>query len=509
MICPSFIFANNTEYLLIHVLFFPVSYRQNAQKTHSRVLTTVSFHPVLSVPETHSIETKSTTKAPTRKIPNVPVLAWNNFFTNAFYASTVLDTDNRIFSRPNVIGGLSVEESVVEMFLKMMEATNNQRLILLPTPECWSRRYMFWTVKGQPDVIRCAGDIQLLNSSVASQLLSVVEIKTEQLMRTLVDDGTELFNAYNLALIAEDDGTTAYTRHYEIIRIIRQLFGYMVVNDLKYGLLTTYIRTWFFYCKNDNSDNIYISLTVHINQSHTGNSASFLECMYYFENISTTNPTLHFIPPNTDDGDDNDDENDDNKDKNDKDRDKGDKYKDKDGKDRDKDSDKDDEYQASSSKKRTLGVITHNQSKKRKAELNDNEFLNNMKNYKRNQFSFGDVLGNGRFGIIFMAKLHEQEILNEIRMYLGPLKKIQGIYTPKLLKYGVLHEAFAFLLTSFAGKSFADIKNITEKEKQLAIDGLLAIHAKGVKHGDIRLENIVIERNELTDDSNVRWIDFA
>ncbi|CAG8792388.1 553_t:CDS:1, partial [Gigaspora margarita] len=57
--------------------------------------------------------------------------------------------------------------------------------------------------------------------------------------------------------------------------------------------------------------------------------------------------------------------------------------------------------------------------------------------------------------------------------------------------------------------SFADIKNITEKEKQFAIDGLLAIHTKGVKHGDIRLENIVIERNELTGDSNVRWIDFA
>ncbi|CAG8852135.1 21602_t:CDS:1, partial [Gigaspora margarita] len=149
-----------------------------------------------------------------------------------------------------------------------------------------------------------------------------------------------------------------------------------------------------------------------------------------------------------------------------------------------------------------------------------------MKNYKRNQFSFGDVLGNGRSGIIFMAKLHEQvgvlkmvdlykkeyllqEILNEIKMYLGPLKEIQGIYIPKLLKYGVLHEAFAFLLTSFAGESFADIRNITEKEKQLAIDGLLAIHTKGVKHGDIRLENIVMERNELTGHSNVRWIDFA
>jgi serine/threonine protein kinase len=149
-----------------------------------------------------------------------------------------------------------------------------------------------------------------------------------------------------------------------------------------------------------------------------------------------------------------------------------------------------------------------------------------MENYKRSQFSFGDVLGNGRSGVVFMAKLHErvgalkmvdlykkeyllQEILNEIKMYLGPLKEIQGIYIPKLLKYGVLHKAFAFILTSFAGESFANNRSITEKEKQLAINGLLAIHAKGVKHGDIRLENIMMERNKLTGHSCVRWIDFA
>src|SRR5438045_7846572 len=93
-------------------------------------------------------------------------------------------------------------------------------------------------------------------------------------------------------------------------------------------------------------------------------------------------------------------------------------------------------------------------------------------------------------------------------MYLGPLKEIQGIYIPKLLKYGVFHEAFVFVFTSFAGKSFANIKNITEKEKQLAINGLLAIHATGVKHGDIRLENIMVKRNE-SGHSCVWWIDFA
>ncbi|CAG8528756.1 13258_t:CDS:2 [Ambispora gerdemannii] len=421
---------------------------------------------VLSVPKMHPITTKSTTKAATRKIPNMSVLAWDDFLNNAFYASTALDTGNRIFSRPSVTGAISVEDSVVDMFLKTMEATNNQRLILLPTPERWSKRYVFRAIKGQPDAIRCgAGNIQLLNDSDVSLIFSAVEVKPEQLMRTLVADGTELFNAYNTALTTEDDGTIAYTQHQKIIRIVRQLFGYMVVNDLKYGLLTTYIRTWFFYRQDDNPDNIYISPAVHINQSHTDDGASFLECMYYFENISTTKPTAHSSPPNTD------------------------KYR-----------DKDDEYRSSSSKsnvfRRTLGVITRSQSKKEKDKLNDNELLNSMKNYKRSQFSFGDVLGNGRSGVIFMTKLHEQ--VGDSRQYI-----------PKLLKYGVLHEAFVFIFTSFAGESFANNRSITEKEKQLAINGLLAIHAKGVKHGDIRLENIMMERNELTGHSYVWWIDFA
>ncbi|CAI2164080.1 15368_t:CDS:2 [Funneliformis geosporum] len=114
-------------------------------------------------------------------------VAWDDFLTNAFYATTALDTGNRVFSRPNITGALSFEDSFVDI----------------------------------------------------------------------------------IALASEDVGTTAYTRHQKIIRIVRQNFGYMVVNDLKYGLLTTYIRTWFFYRQDDNPDNICISPAVHINQSHT------------------------------------------------------------------------------------------------------------------------------------------------------------------------------------------------------------------------------------------------
>jgi len=101
-------------------------------------------------------------------------------------------------------------------------------------------------------------------------------------------------------------------------------------------------------------------------------------------------------------------------------------------------------------------------------------------------------------------------MLNEIKIYHIIFKKIQGIYVPKLLKSGVLHEAFVFMLTSFAGESFASKSKrnpVTKEEKRLAIKGLQEIHALGVKHGDIRLDNIMVSR--LKGRPCVLWIDFA
>ncbi|CAG8458462.1 1643_t:CDS:2 [Diversispora eburnea] len=143
-----------------------------------------------------------------------------------------------------------------------MEAINNERLINLQR----GKRYMFKGVKGRPDVIRCSVDNkELLWNLKASQILSTVEFKTEQLMRTLIKDGTELFEAYSTALTMEDDGTDEYIWHQKIIKIIRQTFGYM---------------------------------------GHTDNYASFSECVRYFETISTADPIVYSSPPNEDDGND-------------------------------------------------------------------------------------------------------------------------------------------------------------------------------------------------------------
>ncbi|CAG8694787.1 8764_t:CDS:2, partial [Funneliformis caledonium] len=59
-----------------------------------------------------------------------------------------------------------------------------------------------------------------------------------------------------------------------------------------------------------------------------------------------------------------------------------------------------------------------------------------------------------------------QEILNKIKFYLGLLMDIP----PKLLKYGILNEVFVFILTLLSGKSFAELDDVTEREKQLEMN---------------------------------------
>ncbi|CAG8791690.1 853_t:CDS:1, partial [Dentiscutata erythropus] len=395
---------------------------------------------------------------------------------------------------------------------------NEQRLLDLTRPEKWCRCEFFrQTVKGHPDFIRCSAENkqQLLRREF-TRLLAVSEAKPEWLIRSLLGE-EELYTAYNIAVTAVDDGTDSYTKYQKIIRIVRQMFGYMVINDMQFGLLTSYVRTWFFCRQPENPNSLYISPAVSTNQNHTSVQASFLECMHYFENLSTNSPNVHSSPTT---GEDNEDDNKDDNGDDDNDNNDDDNYMEEDNND------------GSGSKqhkkhknvfKKAMKVIIRNVSRKGKEKMQ----LRDMKNYDRNQFSFGDMLGNGRSGAVFTAKLCGKtgalkiadlyknenllkEMLNEIKIYHGPLKEIQGIYIPKLLKFGVLHEAFVFIFTSFAGESFAELGNkLTKEEKQLAIEGLRAIHIRGVMHGDVRLENIMVKEKNLTGKNCVWWIDFA
>ncbi|CAG8474622.1 3967_t:CDS:2 [Paraglomus brasilianum] len=493
------------------------------------------------------IKTKSTVKSASRRVPNEPVEPWNAFLGGAFNASLSINAEDRKFYKPNFPQlSINSEDTTVDLFLKALDKVNDQRLASLKHPQMWCKSNQATIVKGEPDIVLIgAPDSTTLYSINASgiRLLATVEAKPNQFMSQIMqeiinendllddNDESELYSIYNLARGVRDHHTNNYSKYDKLRRIVHQGFGYMVVNDCQYGIIATLNQTWFICRRPDNPSTLCISPAVSVNQLHTSNRASFWECLRYFEDLSMSNPTVHSDPPIIITiSDISDDEGSDDQDDSppppppDK---KGQKKKDSD-------------YNPSckckfSSAGGSSGVSSRTRSKTNNTvivnytelrETKEEILLKYMKNYDHNQFTFGHMLGYGRTGSVFettlgrktgalkMVALYKdqnklEELLNEIKIYIGPLKEIQGIYIPRLLKFGVLHEAFVFILTSLAEEAFAIMgDNITRKEKQLAIKGLQKLHSKGVMHGDIRLENIMVKRKN--DGSTcVWWIDFG
>ncbi|GET02513.1 kinase-like domain-containing protein [Rhizophagus clarus] len=492
----------------------------------------------LLLPKAYELSTKTTHESATRKTPQIPVLRWDTFLGDALEASSSINNTVKLFNYPEIIQpSVKSERTTVDTLSRTMSEINNQRLRKLPKPARWGYRYGCNATLGEPDFILFRADnVGKLESMNDTEVIATVKVKPEQLMVNLVG-GTEITKdgqvnltdeiehfdvLYNTAVDEIDYGAVNYSMHKKIIRIIRQAFGYMVLNKLQYGMITTYARTWFLKRGDPpNTNKLYISPMIPINQQHTEHQPSFLECMHYFEDVSNNASKFDSSSSAPDDGDDD-----------------GGFHPDSDHTDNSDQSDNDDdEYRPPKSKRRktepkkespnTRPKTTTRRAKQVNMEnfknKNDDKLLVDMKNYNCERFYFGEALGFGRSGTVVKAKLcgksgalkiadlykddvKLKEMLNEIKIYHIIFKKIQEIYVPKLLKFGVLHEAFVFMLTSFAGESFAR-NPVTKEEKRLAIKGLQEIHALGVKHGDIRLDNIMV--NRLTGRPRVWWIDFA
>jgi hypothetical protein len=104
----------------------------------------------------------------------------------------------------------------------------------------------------------------------------------------------------------------------------------------------------------------------------------------------------------------------------------------------------------------------------------------------------------------------KDELLNEVAAF-DKMIHLQGSVVPELKGYGVdpRFDWMYTLTTSHAGVPVSALGALFEDEKQQAIQALEAVHAAGVAHGDIRPENIVIERVVESQPGTVKWIDFA
>ncbi|GJJ78399.1 hypothetical protein EMPS_10758 [Entomortierella parvispora] len=137
------------------------------------------------------------------------------------------------------------------------------------------------------------------------------------------------------------------------------------------------------------------------------------------------------------------------------------------------------------------------------------------------EFELQEVIGEGRSGRVFRAfwrdkpvalkicdlyknPKYEEEILTEVAVYQA-LESLQGIYVPRLRIVGYDGGLFAFAM-DMAG-SPVEVESLSDADRLKIVQCLTEIHRHGILHNDIRRENILVCRESGR--LQVRFIDFA
>ena len=460
-------------------------------------------------------KSKATTDSPHGRNPH-SVRRWDNFLRDA--NGMAMDDTTQQFDRPIFKHSeASVEEDVrvaleINVFDVLSATLGNRQ----QPEEKFRRAPALISIKGIPDFILLAGD----------KLLFPIEVKTKWILPD--DNIVGIFNAKD---------TPAF-----VFNSIRQIFGYMAQNKRRYGVLSTYDKTWFLQRPKDNRGVLFISDVV----KDENTSPTLLQCFAHIMSLARQDPDCPSPPPSPL-------------------RTLGDSPEPPEEKD---DEDKDPTYpppksgsgkggrgssrggasrrggrgsgRGGTGKKGGQGSgrggtdkkgDNSNTSKRNRPgvgggrESPGNEQLNRelrLENFDWDSFEVAGVLGEGRSGKVFEGtlrgesvvvkltdlwqhpELHE-EMLREARTYVE-LGKLQGHGIPKLKGVGYTAGGLFALMTEFGGSPI-EVENLNDEKREMILHVLASIHSEGFLHGDLRCENILIEHRR--DGPRITFIDFG
>jgi predicted Ser/Thr protein kinase len=265
----------------------------------------------------------------------------------------------------------------------------------------------------------------------------------------------EVKGKWTLKFIELSDNTTL--NQYEI-SAIEQIYKYMVNSERKYGVLTSY-DTWWFTYRSQNGDH-YISEPF----SKDMRDPSAQECLAFLcsKDIKRCNK-----PPTT-------------------------------------------AHMSLRTPKRTLesgaderkaGTDVYNSEGN--GESGSTNFSDGGGHSHSTGLQLGALLGTGRCKVFeeltynmalkaFDASEHAdlvQELHHEAAVYLT-LTKLQGKYIPRLVWYGVFNGTCEGIGISPIGSVPS---SLTEEQKKQLSDGIRAIHKLGVLHGDLKIQNVLLD----------------
>ncbi|RPB01469.1 hypothetical protein L873DRAFT_1788348 [Choiromyces venosus 120613-1] len=212
-------------------------------------------------------KTKTTTKSNWARTPT-SVVRWEDFIHQASIialSNTTPQYDKPTFRPYKVSGEEEVQEALNVNVLYVLSTTigSNQ----MPKEE-FRRSTALEKVQGKPDFILMSDN----------HLRLAIEVKTKWALS--VDDIVDMYHD-NLKDLAEHR-----TSPVSVIDPIKQIYGYMGHNQLQYGVLSTYERTWFLWRPQDNPGTLFISDVV----TNLATNPTLLQCFAYIMSLARHNP---------------------------------------------------------------------------------------------------------------------------------------------------------------------------------------------------------------------------
>ncbi|CAF3822273.1 unnamed protein product [Rotaria sp. Silwood1] len=262
---------------------------------------------------------------------------------------------------------------------------------------------------------------------------------------------------------------------------VQQIFGYMRINHLKYGILTNYEN---FYFMKREKNLLHISTVI----KSSDVDISVYHALYYIVYLSIKN---HKCSPNTskndeDDGDDDDD----------------------DELEEDKENDDDDDnIDYSKRRKKQQQSLNRKKTKQKSSKSKKLKLTNEVLGYGRNGYvykSFYDnkICATKIYDITKKNKEMIKRLKHENQLYIH-LKSLQGIIIPNRITSGYLKTLnwFYIICYEFSGKS-KEFDKYTYDEKQMALHALRQLHLNNVLHNDLRWENFLVNYDDNNDKHN-------
>ncbi|KAF9125289.1 hypothetical protein BGW39_007526 [Mortierella sp. 14UC] len=284
--------------------------------------------------------------------------------------------------------------------------------------------------------------------------------------------------------LRSDNLVEDYTRQWQSggeqgpIGPLSQIFGYMRLNGFRYGVLTTYEKTWFIKRTMRHTKDLVVSPTI----SSSGTGPTLLQCYLWF--IRQAHDDEWTLDTPTDE--------------------EKDGLLERDDHQGDRRGPEDREYKPSGRKGKLSSIFrvfpktrsrtrTGNVSRATVVALDNLELISwddeSAQTYRASWKDRDVVLKKCD---IWNQHPIVEELEHEARVY-QVLQKLQGYNIPKLAISGIADGMEMILVTDFIGVDISH-ERLDYSDKKKIREALSAIHSLGVLHGDIRPQNILVKR---------------